>query len=158
MRWHVRDVTAADAVAVVALIHRFTAEDGNPPGRLTVEDFLTLSFGPEIRFRTKVADADGPILGYALFYPSYDTDFGVKGAYLQDLYVLPEMRGRGIGRALMRAVARACQDDGGRYLFWNALETNRAGRAFYRRIGAREEPVVTLSLQTDALERLAREA
>jgi len=68
------------------------------------------------------------------------------------------MRGRGIGRALMRAVARACQDDGGRYLFWNALETNRAGRAFYRRIGAREEPVVTLSLQPDALERLARDA
>src|ERR687898_5662 len=90
MRWHVRDVTAADAAAVVALVLRFTAEDGNPPGRLTVEDFLSLSFGAEVRFRTKVADGDGAILGYALFYPSYDTDHGAKGAYLQDLYVLPE--------------------------------------------------------------------
>ena len=63
----------------------------------------------------------GTLLGYALFYPSYDTDHGAKGAYLQDLYVLPEARGRGIGRALMAAVARACQADGGCYLFWNAL-------------------------------------
>ena len=85
--------------------------------------------------------------------PSY----GAKGVYLQDLYVVPEARGRGIGRALMAAVARACQADGGCYLFWNALERNHAGRAFYRRIGAREEPVVTLSLQPDALRRLARE-
>ena len=55
----------------------------------------------------------------------------------------------------MAALARACQADGGCYLFWNALPRNRAGRAFYRRIGAREEPVVTLSLQPDALRRLA---
>jgi ribosomal protein S18 acetylase RimI-like enzyme len=156
MRWSVRDVTPADVEPVVALIHRFTAEDGNPPGRLTVEDFHELCFGAEVRFRTKVADGDGALLGYALFYPSYDTDHGVKGAYLQDLYVLPEMRGQGIGRALISAVARACRADGGRYMFWNALVTNRAGRAFYRRIGANEEPVVTLSLQPDALDRLAR--
>jgi ribosomal protein S18 acetylase RimI-like enzyme len=158
MAWTVRDAAPQDAAAVVALVHRFNAEDGNPPGRLTIEDFLSLSFGAEVRFRTKVAAADGSILGYALFYPSYDTDHGAKGAYLQDLYVLPGARRCGIGRALMGAVARACQDDGGCYLFWNALESNRAGRAFYRRVGAREEPVVTLSLQPDALERLARGA
>ncbi len=70
----------------------------------------------------------------------------------------PRRAGRGIGRALMAAVARACLADGGRYLFWNALERNAAGRAFYRRIGAREEAVVTLSLQPDALDELAGQA
>jgi ribosomal protein S18 acetylase RimI-like enzyme len=154
----VRDAGPDDAAAVVALVHRFSREDGSPGG-LTADAFVSLAFSIPVRFRTKVAAAaDGTLLGYALFYPSYDTDHAAKGAYLQDLYVLPEARGRGIGRALMGAVARACQDDGGCYLFWNALETNRAGRAFYRRIGAQEEPVVTLSLQPDALRRLADEA
>jgi ribosomal protein S18 acetylase RimI-like enzyme len=157
MRWQVRDAAPEDAAAVVALIRRFTAEEGNPPGRLTPDAFVTLSFGAEVRFRTKLVEVGGEILGYALFYPSYDTDHGAKGAYLQDLYVLPEARGQGIGRALMHAVVRACRDDGGRYLFWNALVSNHAGRAFYRRIGAREEPVVTCSLQPDAFERLARD-
>jgi hypothetical protein len=52
-------------------------------------------------------------------------------------------------------VARACQADGGCYVFWNALPTNRAGLAFYRAIGACEEGILTLSLQPDALQRLA---
>ena len=116
-----------------------------------------MGFGARPRFRTLLAEAAGRVQGYALFYPSYGTEFGAKGCYLQDLYVLPEARRGGIGRALMAAVARACEADGGRYLFWNALERNRAGRAFYRRIGAREEPVVTFSLQPDALRRLATE-
>ena len=55
----------------------------------------------------------------------------------------------------MAGVARACAADGGCFIFWNALPKNRAGLAFYRSIGADEEPVVTLSLQSDALRRLA---
>jgi GNAT superfamily N-acetyltransferase len=155
MRWTIRAATADDAESIVALVHRFNLEDGNPPGATTAEAFRSLGFGTPPRFHTVLAEDEEQVLGYALYFPSYDTDYGAKGFYLQDLYVLPEARRRGIGRALMTAVARACRADGGRYLFWNALERNRAGRAFYRQIGAREEPVVTLSLQPDALERLA---
>jgi GNAT superfamily N-acetyltransferase len=155
MAWTVRAARPVDAQAVVALVHRFNREDGNPPGGLTAEAFRRLGFGPQARFQTLVADDASRLLGYALFFAAYDTEHGAEGAYLQDLFVLPGARGQGIGRALMAAVARACRADGGCYLFWNALERNQGGRAFYRRIGAREEPVVTLSLQPEALQRLA---
>ena len=156
--WTIRDAQAEDADAVVALVHSLNLDEGNPPGPMTADDFRGLGFGAQRRFRTLLAEAQGRVLGYALFYPSYDTDFGAKGIYLQDLYAVQEARRCGIGRALMAAVARACRADGGCYLFWNALERNRAGRAFYGRIGAREEPVVTLSLHPDALQRLAEQA
>jgi ribosomal protein S18 acetylase RimI-like enzyme len=154
----IRDAVAADAATLVSLVHRFEREEGKRAERLTVADVLAQGFGAEPRFRVLFAEDAGRVRGYALFYPSYDSEHAARGLYLQDLFVVPEARGRGIGQALMAAVARACQADGGCYLFWNAHERNDAARAFYRRIGAREEPVVTLSLQPDALRRLAAKA
>lgn len=103
MRWTIRAATAADAPSIVALVHRFNIEDGNPPGAMAVEDLRTLACAARPRFHVLVADRDGPILGYTLFYPSYDTEHGAKGCYVQDLYVLPEVRRCGVGRALMAA-------------------------------------------------------
>jgi len=82
--WTIRDATADDAAAIVALVHRFNVEDGNPQGALTEAAFCTLGFGARPRFRTLLAEAAGQVQGYALFYPSYDTEFGAKGFYLQD--------------------------------------------------------------------------
>ncbi|MGH6921053.1 MAG: GNAT family N-acetyltransferase [Geminicoccaceae bacterium] len=153
----IRDAVAGDAAILVSLVHQFEREEGKSAARLTVEDVLAHGFGERARFRALLAEDAGRALGYALFYPSYDSEHAAKGFYLQDLFVVPGARRRGVGRALMIAVARACQADGGCYLFWNALEANHAGRAFYHRIGAREESVVTLSLQPDALHRLVAE-
>jgi len=151
----VREATRADAATVVALVHAFEREDGSQVGRLTEADVLEQGFGAQPRFRILIAEQSGRPCGFATFYPSYDSEHAARGMYLQDLFVVAEARRCGIGRALMAAVARACRADGGCYLFWNTLESNRAARAFYRRMGAREEPVVTLSLQPDALDRLA---
>jgi GNAT superfamily N-acetyltransferase len=154
----IREAVADDAATVVSLVHQFEREEGKSAARLTVADVLAQGFGERPRFRVLLAEDAGQALGYALFYPSYDGEHAARGLYLQDLFVEPKARKRGVGRALMAALARACQEDGGCYLFWNALETNHAGRAFYHQIGAREEPVVTLSLQPDALRRLAAKA
>ena len=152
---HVREAMPADAETIAAFAHALTLEEGYPAPALEAGHVRAEGFGASPRFRALIAERHGQPVGYALFYPAYDTDHAARGFYLQDLYVVPEARGRGAGRALMAAVARACAADGGCYVFWNAQPRNRAGLAFYRAIGAREEPVVTLSLQPDALRRLA---
>lgn len=155
--WTVRPATVADAGAVIGLLQQFNLEESNRTSPLTPGDVERLGFGDRPRFAILVAEAEGRLVGYALYYPSFDADHAARGFYLQDLYVAPAARRRGVGRGLMAALARACREDGGCYLFWNALVGNRSGRAFYRAIGAREEPVVTLSLQPDALRRLAED-
>jgi ribosomal protein S18 acetylase RimI-like enzyme len=155
MDWTIRAATAEDAPAIVALVRMLDGEEAQASAALTVDDVLANGFGASPRFKILLAESGSRALGYVLFSHSYDTEHAARGIYVSDLYVVPDARRQGIGRALMAAVARACLDDGGRYLFWNALERNAAGRAFYRRIGAREEAVVTLSLQPDALHRLA---
>ena len=96
-----------------------------PAPALQVDDVLRRGLRRRRRaFARCSPKQDGRPVGYALFYPSYDTEHAARGLYLQDLYVVPEARRQGIGRALMAAVARACQADGGCYLFWNALERN----------------------------------
>ncbi|MGH6904614.1 MAG: GNAT family N-acetyltransferase [Geminicoccaceae bacterium] len=154
MAVHVREAVPADAETIAALVHALSREEGHSAPALHASQVRAEGFGASPRFRVLIAERDGRPAGYALFFPAYDTDHAERGFYLQDLYVLPEARRQGIGRALMAAVARACAADGGCYVFWNARPRNRAALAFYRRIGARREPTVTLSLQSDALRRL----
>jgi ribosomal protein S18 acetylase RimI-like enzyme len=151
----IREAGRGDAATVVDLVRQFEREGGMGTARLTVAGLLEDGFGPQARFRTLIAEDAGRARGYAMFYRSYDSEHAARGMYLQDLFVVADARRRAVGRALMAAVSRACKADGGCYLFWNTLESNRAARAFYRRVGGREEPVVTLSLQPDALDRLA---
>jgi ribosomal protein S18 acetylase RimI-like enzyme len=155
MDWTIRAATAADAPIIAELARRLSWEDGQTRCALRPEDVLEQGFGASPRFRAVLAERAGQPLGYALFYPSYDTDHAARGFYLQDLYVVPEARREGLGRALMAAVGRACLAAGGCYLFWNARPDNADGLAFYRAIGAHQERVLTLSLQPDALRRLA---
>jgi ribosomal protein S18 acetylase RimI-like enzyme len=155
MAVQVRAAVPADAETIAAFAHALSLEEGYPAPGLQGEQVCAEGFGASPRFRVLIAERDGRPAGYALFFPAYDTDHAARGSYLQDLYVLPESRRQGIGRALMAAVARASAADGGCYIFWNARPENRAALAFYRRIGARREPTVTLSLQTDALRHLA---
>jgi ribosomal protein S18 acetylase RimI-like enzyme len=155
MAIRVRDAVPADAGTIAAFAQALSREEGYPAPLLQARHVRAEGFGARARFRALIAERDAQPAGYALFYPAYDTDHAARGLYLQDLYVVPEARRQGAGRALMAAVARACEANGGCYVFWNALPGNRAGLAFYRAIGAREEPVLTLSLQPDALRRLA---
>jgi ribosomal protein S18 acetylase RimI-like enzyme len=158
MAVRVREALPADAKTIAAFAHALSLEEGHPAPALEAQHVCAEGFGASPRFRALIAERDGQPVGYALFYRAYATEHAARGLYLQDLYVAPEARRQGAGRALMAAVARACRADGGCYVFWNALPTNRAALAFYRALGARKEPTVTLSLQPDALRRLAGES
>jgi len=102
----------------------------------TEDDIRRDLFGPRPYAEVILARSDEETVGFALFFHNYSTFLGRPGIYLEDLFVLPEHRGQGIGRALLAelariAVARRC----GR-LEWSVLDWNEPAVGFYRRMGA----------------------
>jgi GNAT superfamily N-acetyltransferase len=93
--------------------------------------------GPSPRFRTLLADIDGQTVGYAIYFFTYSTFLARPTLYLEDIFVLPDYRGRGAGKALFRAVAaEAVRQECGR-MEWQVLDWNQPSIDFYERNGAR---------------------
>ena len=89
------------------------------------------------RFRTLLADAEGQIVGYAIFFFTYSTFRARPSLYLEDIFVLPDQRGRGAGLALFRAVAAEAVRQGCARMEWQVLAWNDPSIKFYERLGAR---------------------
>jgi GNAT superfamily N-acetyltransferase len=85
-----------------------------------------------------VAEHDGQVSGFALWYLSFSTWTAGHGIYLEDLYVKPELRGLGLGRALLAELARICVARGYPRLEWAVLDWNAPSRGFYASLGAAE--------------------
>lgn len=83
-----------------------------------------------------LAQADGKTVGMALYYETFSTFTGKRGIHLEDLFVEPEYRGKGIGMALLKTLARECVSRGCARLEWNCLNWNTPSMEFYRSIGA----------------------
>ncbi|NEP12279.1 MAG: GNAT family N-acetyltransferase [Symploca sp. SIO2C1] len=93
-------------------------------------------FGTRPYAEAIIAESQGQVVGFALFFYNYSTFLTKPGIYLEDLFVLPEFRGQGIGKVLITAVAElAVERDCGR-LEWSVLDWNEPAIAFYRRLGA----------------------
>lgn len=113
-------------------------------------------FGPRPYAEAIVAEHDGEVIGFALFFHNYSTFLGRPGIYLEDLFVLPEHRGHGHGKALLHELARLAVKRGCGRLEWSVLNWNEPSIFFYRSLGAEamtEWSVYRLS--GDALQRLA---
>ena len=120
------------------------------------EDLRALLFGPRPFAEAILARAADQAAGFAVFFHNVSTFAGKPGLFLEDLYVRPEFRRRGIGQALLRFVAGLALARGCRRMEWMALDWNRPALDLYARAGARvRESWVTLRLEGAALENLA---
>ena len=102
----------------------------------TQADLHRSLFGPQAAVFAHVAEHDGEVVGFALWFLNYSTWLGQHGIYLEDLYVKPELRGLGLGRALLAELAAVCVERGYGRLEWWVLDWNEPARGFYSALGA----------------------
>jgi ribosomal protein S18 acetylase RimI-like enzyme len=125
-----------DAAAVLDLVRALAvAQDAGHHVTATADDLRRDGTGPAPRFRAMLAEGpDGAAVGLALYYFTYSTWTGRSKLYVEDLYVDAALRGSGLGRRLMAALARTALDAGAERLDLS-VKTDNAARAFYERLG-----------------------
>ena len=125
---------------------------------MTEDRLATNLFGTRRYAETLIAEQDGEPVGFALFFHNFSTFLAQPGIYLEDLFVLPDHRGGGIGRALLKELARLAVERGCGRLEWAVLDWNRDAIGFYERLGARPNSEWTVyRLAGEALTTLVRE-
>ena len=154
----IRRVARSDVERVVALAHELADYEKAPDEcHLTATQLHAALFGPEPALFGHVAEVDGEVVGFAVWFLSFSTWRGVHGLYLEDLFVRPEHRGSGLGRALLVALARECVERGYERFEWSVLNWNTPSIEFYRSQGAVPlDEWTRYRLADDALAALAR--
>jgi GNAT superfamily N-acetyltransferase len=127
--------------------------------KATADDLRAALFAEQPALFGHVAESpDGSgLAGFAVWFLNYSTWDGHHGIYLEDLYVRPQHRGTGLGKALLRALANECVDRGLTRLQWWVLDWNEPSIAFYRSLGAESmDEWTVMRVSGEALEHLAR--
>jgi GNAT superfamily N-acetyltransferase len=148
----IRTATPADIPAVHTLIRELADYEKAPDeAKATPEQLHKALFGDRPAAYAHIAEDDttGEAVGYALWFLNFSTWRGVHGIYLEDLYVRPEARGAGHGKALLTELARICVERGYERLEWSVLNWNAPSIAFYEALGARPQDEWTVYRLTD---------
>jgi GNAT superfamily N-acetyltransferase len=153
----IRNATPADVPVMLDFIRGLAEYEREPNAVMATEqDLLRDGFGPEPKYRCVIAEWDGQPAGFAFFFYNYSTWRGQPGLYLEDLFVLPEMRGKGIGKALLQHLAETAIRENCYGIRWMVLEWNEPALKFYEALGATTlGEWETMLLTGPALERLA---
>jgi GNAT superfamily N-acetyltransferase len=152
----IRQARAGDGPEVLRLIDALADYERLPrPDEAARVRLLADGFGARPRFETLLAERDGRAVGYAIVFETYSTFLALPTLYLEDLFVLPEARASGVGRALFRhCVGEAWRRGCGR-MEWSVLDWNTLALGFYERQGARRlAQWLPYRLQRDDLKRL----
>jgi GNAT superfamily N-acetyltransferase len=152
-----RDARPGDEALLIQFIHELADyEKLSHEVRITNDQLHAALFGPHPRAHALLAERDGAPVGYAMWYYCFSSFAGRSSLYVEDVYVEPAQRGKGIGRAIFRHLARLAADDTCGRMEWVVLDWNTPSIAFYQGLGA--TPVrgwTTYGLSGNALAALA---
>jgi GNAT superfamily N-acetyltransferase len=134
----IRFATADDAALVLRFIHALAVYERQPDAVQVTEAVLHSQLSAaNPPFQCLIAELESTPAGFALFFSSYSTWLGKPGLWLEDLFVLPEVRRRGVGGALLRRLGELAAERGCGRLEWSVLDWNQPALDFYASLGAR---------------------
>lgn len=153
----IRPAVAADAPTILVFVRELAEyEQMLDQVEAGEADFAEALFGRTPRVFAEIAEVDGAPVGFALWFYTFSTFRGRHGIYLEDLYVRPEARGAGVGKALLQGLARRCVEERLGRLEWAVLDWNAPAIGFYDSIGsATLDDWVVRRLTGEALEAMA---
>jgi GNAT superfamily N-acetyltransferase len=155
----IRPATVGDVPVVVSLVRELAAYEREPDAvTATEDDYRRALFGERSRAWCLLAEDDsGDVVGFALWFFNFSTWLGRHGVYLEDLFVRPDARGAGHGRALLAELARIAVENDCARVEWVVLDWNEQAHGFYRGIGAQPMDEWTVwRLTGDALRGMAQ--
>lgn len=138
----IREATPADVPVILALIRELAAYEREPDAAQATESdiatalFGSASIGSAPAAFCHVAELDGEVVGFALWFLNFSTWVGKHGIYLEDLFVRPTARGAGLGKALLLKLVEIAKDRGYGRVEWSVLDWNTPAQDFYRAMGA----------------------
>jgi GNAT superfamily N-acetyltransferase len=153
----IRPAIEPDAATILRFVRELAEYEREPDAVVATEETLAQAlFGPDPAAEALIAEQDGVAVGFALFFHNFSTWTGRRGIYLEDLYVTPDARGSGAGKALLAALAKLAVERGCARFEWAVLDWNEPAIGFYKSLGARPMDEWTVfRLDGDALTRLA---
>src|SRR5438067_9782675 len=153
----IRPATAADVPIILELIRALATYERAPNDVTATEDGLSkVLFGEKPAAEVLLAFENKTAVGFAVFFHNFSTWLGLPGIYLEDLFVKPEHRGKGYGRALLIELAKIARGRGCGRLEWAVLDWNDPAIEFYRKLGAEPKTEWTVfRLARDGIAKLA---